>query len=365
MSPGIKKLIVILGIALMGCCVFSTALLFLAPTNERPADRQVSGISDEISEAAATTEDNPTPTNLPATSLSLTTQDPIATKLIVTSAPANLTATRTRPPTHTPVPIITPAPTDTQPPTYTPLPTRTPIPLPTPTILLTSTPTSLPTATSLPGEIATVIGIIDGDTIIVDLNGTTWRVRYIGIDTPEAGRPCGSEATSANSRLVDGKTIRMVRDVRDTDRYGRLLRYVYVGDMFVNRQLAAGGWAIAKDYPPDTSMSDVLHAAARDGINLGCALVAGALPTVPPRAPSAPVAPVAPVAPPAATQPVPQPTAPPQGGNCDPSYPTVCIPPPPPDLDCGDIPYRRFQVLPPDPHNFDGSDNDGIGCESG
>lgn len=51
--------------------------------------------------------------------------------------------------------------------------------------------------------------------------------------------------------------------------------------------------------------------------------------------------------------------------SCHPSYPTVCIPPGPPDLDCGDIPYRRFTVLPPDPHRLDGSDNDGIGCESG
>jgi hypothetical protein len=60
--------------------------------------------------------------------------------------------------------------------------------------------------------------------------------------------------------------------------------------------------------------------------------------------------------------------APPSGGggnsgNCHPSYPAVCIPPPPPDLDCGDISYRRFQVLSPDPHNFDG-DSDGVGCES-
>jgi hypothetical protein len=51
-------------------------------------------------------------------------------------------------------------------------------------------------------------------------------------------------------------------------------------------------------------------------------------------------------------------------GRCDPAYPTVCIPPPPPDLDCADIPYRRFRVLPPDPHHFDG-DGDGIGCEWG
>ncbi len=49
--------------------------------------------------------------------------------------------------------------------------------------------------------------------------------------------------------------------------------------------------------------------------------------------------------------------------KCSPAYPTVCIPPPPPDLNCGDIPYRRFTVLPPDPHHFDG-DHDGIGCES-
>lgn len=48
--------------------------------------------------------------------------------------------------------------------------------------------------------------------------------------------------------------------------------------------------------------------------------------------------------------------------DCDPAYPDVCISPSPPDLDCGDIIYRRFKVLPPDPHGFDG-DNDGVGCE--
>jgi hypothetical protein len=49
--------------------------------------------------------------------------------------------------------------------------------------------------------------------------------------------------------------------------------------------------------------------------------------------------------------------------TCHPSYPTVCIPPPPPDLDCGDISYRRFTVGGTDPHGFDG-DHDGVGCES-
>lgn len=68
-----------------------------------------------------------------------------------------------------------------------------------------------------------------------------------------------------------------------------------------------------------------------------------------------------PATPPPATSP--PTTTPPPAGNCSPSYPTVCIPPPPPDLDCGDIPHRRFPVLQPDPHRFD-SDRNGIGCES-
>lgn len=51
-----------------------------------------------------------------------------------------------------------------------------------------------------------------------------------------------------------------------------------------------------------------------------------------------------------------------QTGNCDPAYPNVCIKSPPPDLNCPDIPYEKFKVLPPDPHEFD-RDGNGIGCE--
>lgn len=51
-------------------------------------------------------------------------------------------------------------------------------------------------------------------------------------------------------------------------------------------------------------------------------------------------------------------------GDCDPSYPTICLPSPPPDLNCPDLlPLVNFQVLPPDPHGLD-ADRDGIGCES-
>lgn len=57
-----------------------------------------------------------------------------------------------------------------------------------------------------------------------------------------------------------------------------------------------------------------------------------------------------------------EPGPPGEGPSCDPSYPSVCIPPPPPDLDCADVTFRRFTVLAPDPHQFDG-DHDGVGCE--
>jgi len=68
--------------------------------------------------------------------------------------------------------------------------------------------------------------------------------------------------------------------------------------------------------------------------------------------------------PPSPSSTIPAPTTTPTPkGNCDPSYPTVCIRPPPPDLNCADISYRNFKVLPPDPHHFDG-DKDGIGCET-
>jgi hypothetical protein len=61
--------------------------------------------------------------------------------------------------------------------------------------------------------------------------------------------------------------------------------------------------------------------------------------------------------------PTPTRTPTPRPSGCHPSYPTVCIPPPPPDLNCGDIPYRNFVVLRPDVHRFDG-DGDGVGCET-
>jgi len=107
------------------------------------------------------------------------------------------------------------------------------------------------------GDTAQVTRIIDGDTIDVKFsNGTTERVRYIGMNTPESDQVCYSEATQANSIFVKDKTVRLVKDVSDRDVYGRLLRYVYVGDLFVNRAMVEQGYAEAVLYEPDHAHYD-------------------------------------------------------------------------------------------------------------
>jgi micrococcal nuclease len=97
----------------------------------------------------------------------------------------------------------------------------------------------------------TVTRVIDGDTIEVSIRGVIEKVRYIGIDTPEIGKPFFEESTEANRRMVEDKTVTLVQDVSERDRYGRLLRYVYVGELFVNAELLHQGYAQVATYPPD------------------------------------------------------------------------------------------------------------------
>ncbi len=102
------------------------------------------------------------------------------------------------------------------------------------------------------GESARVTRVIDGDTIDVDINGVSYRVRYIGMNTPERDEACYQQATDANAALVSGKAVTLVKDTSETDPYGRLLRYVYAGNTFVNEALVREGWAENAEYPPDT-----------------------------------------------------------------------------------------------------------------
>ena len=89
----------------------------------------------------------------------------------------------------------------------------------------------------------TVTHIVDGDTIKVAINGTIETVRYIGVNAPERGEDGYEDAILVNRRLVDGKRVRMEADKQDEDRYGRKLRYVWVGRRFVNRELYQKGVA--------------------------------------------------------------------------------------------------------------------------
>lgn len=103
-------------------------------------------------------------------------------------------------------------------------------------------------------ELATVIKVVDGDTIRL---GDGRTVRYIGIDTPETvdlRKPVqcfGNEAALKNKELVEGKQVRLEKDVSETDRHGRLLRYIYVDNLFINDHLVRQGYAYASSYPPD------------------------------------------------------------------------------------------------------------------
>ncbi|MGA9159879.1 MAG: thermonuclease family protein [Actinomycetota bacterium] len=106
------------------------------------------------------------------------------------------------------------------------------------------------------------------------------------------------------------------------------LAYVWLGNELFNETLIREGYAFVTTYPPNVRYVDRFRAALREARSADRGVWGRCV----------------------------------HEGACDPAYPDGCIPPPPPDLDCSDIDRRRFTVLPPDPHNFDG-DHNGIGCE--
>lgn len=135
-----------------------------------------------------------------------------------------------------------------------------------------------------------VTRVIDGDTI--EIEGGQ-RIRYIGIDTPETSDPrtgvqCyGKEATSKNRALVEGKKVRLEKDVSETDKYGRLLRYVFIGDQLINEVLVKEGYAFSSPYPPDIKYQSKFDSAEKyarendEGLWGSCGFVAGEKTTLP------------------------------------------------------------------------------------
>lgn len=130
--------------------------------------------------------------------------------------------------------------------------------------LVTTSP--LPTSTSLK-EKAKVSFIYDGDTIeLVDKR----KVRYIGINTPEINwksddpQCFATQSARINKEMVWGQEIEMAKDISETDKYGRILRYIWIDGIFMNDFLLRQGYAKLDLIPPDTSYSGQFKEAQKE-----------------------------------------------------------------------------------------------------
>lgn len=114
-----------------------------------------------------------------------------------------------------------------------------------------------------------VTRVVDGDTAEMLIEGGEVDVRFIGIDTPETvapGQPVecyGQEASAYTESRLEGRTVRLEYDVERTDRYGRTLAYVWIGDELFNERLVAEGYALVTTYPPNVAYVDRFVAAQR------------------------------------------------------------------------------------------------------
>lgn len=209
-----------------------------------------------------------------------------------------------------------------------------------------------------------VVRVIDGDTVDVSIGGKVQRIRLIGIDTPETVDPrkpvqCfGKEASAKAKELLEGKQIRLESDSSqdNSDKYGRLLRYVYLEDgSMYNKAMLSGGYAHEYTYNVPYKYQSDFRQAQKDAEQAGKGLWATTTcngdtskasqqntPVTPPQAAS------------------PQPTSS-QTSSCDPNY-SPCIPDVSYDLDCNDIAIK-VKIVGVDRYKLD-RDGDGYGCDS-
>jgi len=226
---------------------------------------------------------------------------------------------------------------------------------------------------------ARVISTGDGDTLRVEIIGDrNVTIRLACIDAPEAVQVQGAEAAARLRALLPNGAEVTLRTV-DIDRYGRTVAEVYRNGRSLNLQLVAEGHAVIytqyfDGYAATQGKCQAAEATARQQ---RLAFWSQPNPVMPwdwrqnPRTPTPRVGIprptlVATPTPRPTPSVVPTPRSTPQpaaASNCDPDYPGICIPINSSDLDCGDIPDRRFVVQGSDRHRFDG-DRDGVGCES-
>jgi len=126
------------------------------------------------------------------------------------------------------------------------------------------------------GADGVVTGVVDGDTISVQLASENESVRLIGLDTPEMGEDFCYEARDALTSLVGGKAVRLETDVEKRDQYGRLLAYVWVGTTLANAELLRLGLATLYTVPPNVRYTDALRAAQDEAQKAGRGIWGGA-----------------------------------------------------------------------------------------
>ena len=203
---------------------------------------------------------------------------------------------------------------------------------------------------------AELTSVTDGDTLDVLVNGVPETVRLYRTDTPETYdfAQCGGEEARQQTAFLlrlNGSTVYLQQDETLRDPYNRYFAYVWLmiddHPYLLNEALIRSGWGADVNYGGNKYDSQLIEAARfAKSYQLGAWQICPQGPNPPDEPPSNPA-----------------PSA--QLTSCDPSYSTVCIPPVSEvgDLDCDQIPHRRFQVMPPDPHGFD-REGDGVGCES-
>jgi micrococcal nuclease len=155
---------------------------------------------------------------------------------------------------------VTPAvsPASSNPPVHSPQPSPTDVGL----IVFPSVVPAGPTGCLMPGAErvdALVKTVVDGVTLLVEAGGKPLTVRYLGVDLVGTG----AEAAAYNRGLVEGKTVTLVKDAFDADVNGAVLRYVLVGDQFVNYALIRAGEASTALFPPGASCADTFVEAER------------------------------------------------------------------------------------------------------
>jgi micrococcal nuclease len=115
-------------------------------------------------------------------------------------------------------------------------------------------------------EIGFITEVIDGDSIKARIDGKVYEIRYIGMNTPEyySNEKAAAElATLENKKLVEGEKVYLFKDMSNTDKYRRLLRYVFTDEYFVNYELVKRGFAESKSYYPDISCQIIFNQAVQ------------------------------------------------------------------------------------------------------